>query len=782
MNDTTPPLQTPRGPIVVLLAALVAPLGLPAGFAQPGPASPAAEQAELLVDLALDHGLTVRGNQTRADVRHVRTLLRAAQRLDPTNWQAGLWLYELAALERDDAAATAALERLVAINPAHEHAFALWLDAAERRRQTLEARRAWLTSLLDRPRPPFAESMIRARLAGLALEQANYDAARDLLAEAQRLDPLNPEAALLALRAMPPSATPAEVLAAQLQALQLHPTDPELPWEIGRLLEDAGLHADASVFLNYGMLLAGAPDALPPAARLELVRNRAACGDYLGALEFSRSGLNACASDPAYLMCHYWLGMRTERPIDFAVARGQLERLLSPVKDPQEWPVDLVAQAAWFHCTIDPQPDRALALAQAAAARAHDDPFVARVLGWAQALAGKPAAARETLAPLARTDPFAAYQLARLLKDEGDEAGAARVVQSVGRVHAGSYALDLLASLNLPGLASQPAPESAALRQALAGFRADVLNFWREPARFLEARIEPERTTFAPADRWMLTFSLTNRGDFPISLGPEGLVNPTFLLSITTEGDRRREFPNLLTVSADTLRVLRPGQTISVRRSLVGPPYRAAQLTPQQLQRVSVETLLDAQRTRDGRWVPGPTGQRLRPLAFNRAPAATSADAWNAMLATLRGDDWAARGRALRQVGELLGEHQRHALRPLPYRPQPVPVESIESIFATALRGGDGLRFQALYALQPAGLSRTLADAVQDCLADESWLVRMMALRLLARSDGQFLETARQRNRDDPDELVRDMALSLVEKWSPPASGPTDEPTGGAAP
>ncbi|NUQ50498.1 MAG: hypothetical protein HUU27_11360, partial [Phycisphaerae bacterium] len=380
------------------------------------------------------------------------------------------------------------------------------------------------------------------------------------------------------------------------------------------------------------------------------------------------------------------------------------------------------------------------------------------------------------------TDPFAAYQLARLLKDEGDEAGALRVVQGLGRVQPGSYALDLLATLNLPGPASQPAPESAALRLALAAFRADVLNFWREPARFLEARVEPERAAFAPADRWTLTFSLTNRGDFPISLGPDGLVNPTFLLSVTTEGDRRREFPNLLTVSADTLRVLRPGQTISVRRTLVGPPYRAAQLTPQQLQRVSVETLLDAQRGRDGRWVPAPTGQRLRPLAFNRAPAATSPDAWNATLATLRGDDWAARGRALRQLGELLGEHQRHALRPLPYRPQPVPVESIENIFATALRGDVGVRFQALYALLPAGLSRSLADAVQDCLAHESWLVRLMALRLLARSDAHFLDAARLRSRDDPDELVREMALSLVERWSQPAAGPPEMPPGSAPP
>ncbi len=39
--------------------------------------------AELLVDLARDHALVRRGQQTEADVQTVRTLLLAALRLDP---------------------------------------------------------------------------------------------------------------------------------------------------------------------------------------------------------------------------------------------------------------------------------------------------------------------------------------------------------------------------------------------------------------------------------------------------------------------------------------------------------------------------------------------------------------------------------------------------------------------------------------------------------------------------------------------------------------------------
>jgi hypothetical protein len=83
-----------------------------------------------------------------------------------------------------------------------------------------------------------------------------------------------------------------------------------------------------------------------------------------------------------------------------------------------------VAHAAWFYCRLDPDAHRALALATAAAARAPHDPYVMRVLGWAEALGGDANAAIATLRPLADTDVYAAYQLAKLLRESGNATGA----------------------------------------------------------------------------------------------------------------------------------------------------------------------------------------------------------------------------------------------------------------------------------------------------------------------------------------------------------------------
>jgi len=733
-------------------------------------------QAELLVDLARDHGLMARGKQTAADVRQVRALLRAAQRLDPNNWEAALWTYELAALEGDDAGARAALDRLVAIDPHHHQAFTLWLEAHARQHQSLEKRREWLTGLLDNPRPPFAEACVRAQLAGLALERLDRAAAREQLERARALDPLNPEAAVLAIDVTPPEAPAHERLAVLLRALQLRPLRADIAWRIALLLDEVGAHADAARLFDHAVAIESRSGAaLSTAMRLELMRNHAARGEIDQAVEIGRAGLEAARDDAEFQMLHFWLAQRASRPFDVGLMRVRLDKLLAQVKEPDEWPVQLVAQAAWYHCTIEPLPERALALAEAAVRRAPGDAFAKRVLGWAQILSGRSAEGRETLSPLSGKDPFAAYQVARLMKQEGDEAGAIRIVQELGYVPRSTYAFDLLSGLGLPSLTSQPAELSPELRAALGAFNPEVMAFATEPARFLEARIEMDRPTFEPGRPWGATFTLTNRASFPIPLGPEGLVNPTFLLSISMEGDRKRQYPSLMTVSVDTVRMLAPGQSAQVSRRLsVGPPHRAALLTPQQIQRMTLTAVLDAQLDRQGAWQPGPTGQRLRGVSFNRLPAACGPDAWNAMMATLRDGRDTDRGRVIAILGQLLGEQQRNARQPLPYRPQPVPSDQIEAIFVSVLRGeSDDLRIAALNALMVAGLDQTLAAAAEACLNHDHWVVRLMALRLLARQGAAFLDQARRIAESDTDESVRDLARSYVERWTSAASQPS---------
>ena len=412
-----------------------------------------------------------------------------------------------------------------------------------------------------------------------------------------------------------------------------------------------------------------------------------------------------------------------------------------------------------------------------AAARAPGDIFATRVLGWAQALNGRDQEAQQTLEPIAKTDPYAAYRLAKLLLETGDADAPGRLVRALAYVPPVGRARELLDELGVPMPDSQPAthrfPEVLTL---LAGFDRTVLEFHKQPTRFLSAEIEFEHRSPAPGEPWWAVFALTNRASFPITLGPDWMVNPVFLLSFQIEGDRKREYPNLLTVSLDHARVIRPGQTLRVRRTIdVGPLRKLSRRTPQHLQSVSVSAILDPRQTAGG-WQPSATGLSLRPISFVRLPANTDREAWHARFSALRGDSPRARFQTLEVMAELLGEQQRAAAKPLTYKPQPIPAERVAQALRAALQSESWeTRVRTLDALQIAGLDRTLVEAARQCLEHPHWAVRMMAVRLLARQGKAFAETAQRIATEDQDELVRDMARSYVERWS--VANPDTPPT-----
>jgi hypothetical protein len=244
------------------------------------------------------------------------------------------------------------------------------------------------------------------------------------------------------------------------------------------------------------------------------------------------------------------------------------------------------------------------------------------------------------------------------------------------------------------------------------------------------------------------------------------MVNPVFLLSFTMEGDRERSYPALVTVSVDAVRVLYPGQTVSVRRTIdLGPVRQVARQTPQQLQRVTLQAILDAQRGPDGQWRPAPGGQVLRPEYFNRLPVSTGRESLAALFNALAGEADGARIQALEIVAELLGEQQRAAHTKLPYTPSPVPADRLRAALLDAL-GAEAweLRARALDGLQVAGLDRGLADAAERCLVHPHWLVRTMAVRLLARQGAAFADQAARIAREDPDPTVRVIAGSYTSR------------------
>lgn len=743
--------------------------------------------AELLVDLARDYGLSQQGRQTAADVKHVRALLQAAVRLEPKQAEAYVWLYELALLDGDDAEAGRMLTALVSADPENQTAFSLWLAAGLRAQQTVEKRIQWLEAVLASQRPARLHAMVRVELARLALEQLDFSSARRHLAAALELEPASVDAALLAVQALSADAPPAERLRAILRLLRATPLTLEPAWQAALILDAHGFFPEAARFFAYAREIAIQldPRGVPPGALLlDGAHNQLALGQLDEAIESVRQ---AVALEPAIAaqagMFLRYLLERAGRQAEADTVLAQLTRRFAALTDPREHPVNEVAQAAWFYCTLKPDAPRAVLLARAAVAQAPDDPFTQRTLGWALALDLKTDEAHRVLRPIAARDPYAAGLLAKLLRAAGDADGARRVIDELAPKPTVGPAADLLAELTEPSAtapASQPSvttlvsvskqPELAAV---LAEFDDAVLQFRATPTACLQTSVQLERRGIPPGEPWWAIFSLTNRASFPITLGPRAMANPVFLVSFSMEGDRQREFPALLTVSIDQTHVLYPGETVQVRRTLdVGPVRRHSRQTPQQPQRVILRIMRDAERGPDGEWRVGATGTALEPIYFNRLPVGSGPEAISALFNALTGENEMARVRAIEVAAELLGEHQRAQLKRLNYRPAPVPADRLRGALLDALASDSWeLRVRTLEALHMVGLDRRMADAVEQCLDHPHWLVRMMAVRVLARQGPNFADKAANIARHDDDELVKALAESYCAKWQEHGAG-----------
>lgn len=780
-----PPSSRTRSLLILACAALAC--STPQRAASQ-PAARTRTTPQLLVDLARDHGLNRRGRQTAADALHVTTLLRAALRVEPNLPDAHSWLYELSLLSGDNAAAHAALQALVRLQPNNRTAFARWLESGVSRGQTLEQRRAWLAGLLDKSRfsDPRRQAAIHLRLAELDLRHFDRDQARMHVDQAVALDPSARQLALLRAAMIDAGAAPHVKMAAALDLVRLNPLATQPIWQAARLMDELGFHVEAARFYQHALKLyadIGTGIEPPAAGLLELSHNATARERLDEALEWATK---AVRRNPLLLPAQLhllWLLDKTGDAGRAGELRAKLDAHFALLKTLDEWPVDDVAQAAWYYCTVNPQPLRALMLAEAAQKRASGDPFVSRVLGWAQALNQRDDQAVATLIPAAAAgDPYAAVKLAALFEQRGDADAAERTLKQINTPLTRGPLEELAAKLatKLPHV--QPAHRRFPLvANLIANFNTGFFDFHERPGDFLTAAVTLDNTAAAPGDVWWATFSITNNGSFPVTLGADWMANPVFLLSFRIEGNRAQRYANLYTVSVDTTETVAPGETVAVRRALdVGPLRSASRRNPQQILRVTVEALFDAQLRPDGSWAPSPAGYQLKPVVFNRLPVRASESNLNALLADVRGPAAAARYRAIEILAQLLSESQRAARGEVGYRPDPIPTRRVRLMLAAALRAAHWeTRVRALDAVQLIGFDRPTLDAATSSLSHGHWLVRLMAVRLLAERRGKsFAADAARLAADDPDTMVRDMAAAYLIQWnlSQPASQPASAP------
>lgn len=776
---------------------------------------PAQNPASAIAEVGVNFGLNLKRPPTPGEREYLSVLFDAALQLDPNLALAHRGRFELAQLSNAPEALSKAINTWFESAPHHAGLAASWLEEQSRQWHTSEARERGLLEIIARATTSdYVKGLAYVRLARLAHERLDTERYASCLDNAVNFLPNHPEAVLARFEMLTADAKPAKRLRRALEVLTLNPVHVEAAWEAGLALQDGGLPDEAATFFEHAeqVFRTVRPQAVAPAIyHVHLAENHLARDQLPDAVSRLRM---AIALDPSRVETAFLL-LWTLDQAGLHGARDRLQETLAQrfgrIRDPQRWPVAELMQAAWYHITVDPQPERALLLAKAAAEQAPRDAQAQRILGFAHELSGDEAQARELLRQIADRDMHAAVWLGNADLKADNEAAARRWLdpyidsypvgplggqlnelriklappepepeETTDSTEQAEPTTEEAADPNAPSQANEEAeqpdttpkrrltPAQAELESLRSSFNFKRLTYFRQPAEFVELGVRFADPTRAPGEPWWVEVTLRNRSAAPFMLGPDGAFNSVVALSLDVVGQRTLAFPNLLTVTFDQTRLLEPGVTLTEwRRIDVGPVRTLLQRNPRLLIRATANAVLDPVENVAGQWVPGVTGQRHEPVYLSRAPFVPSVEALDLLIRRLQGDQRPLQWSALSQISTLLGEQQRARLDTDGPSVPRIPTDRL----ITPLRGLleseiTELRVAALLALDAAGLNAYLLEAVERCLEHDDWTVRMLATRVLARRGSAAQPQLEKLAQTDAQPLVRRMATALAQRLS----------------
>lgn len=731
-----------------------------------------------LVDRARTYALT-RANATEEEAEYILVWMQAAARVSPELAEAHLWCFDLLHRLGRTAEAIEALDAYSRLVRDDVVARLHYIELAIEECQTVDARIAFCRAQLERKdNPPVAVSDLHRRLADLHDRMGDPQTALAQARKAVEAYDRNLRARSLLLELEGREEEPVERVKLLLDAVAMNPASGGAVWELARYLDDLSLHDHAVRWYRYAIdeFRRRNPGVQPPAeVLLDLATSYTDGGKYGEAFEVCNQ---AMAGDPS-LLAAQMLMIRIARARGLRdVAEPQRDRLAAQCLETEPTVLanrdaGTAAQLAWFYVEYKPDPARAVRLARFALGLVPGDPGLQRVLGWALLSDGEADEARSVLTPLAVSDPLAAVGLARSLLQQGRRDAAVDVLRGAQRLRASGLAYEK-ASAMLDELGESPAakPDHGDVVHGLESFDSSVLSFFADPSKVLKLDVTFSQTSYEYAQPMPCAFRLTNRGTYPITLGQEGMVaNPELLVTCVGLWGDAPPAEHYVSVSLLRDTVLLPGQTIVVRETLdVGAVAAILAPAPQRDAILRFSVLFDPVPTDRGEWTSRLPSMQTEPVRVSRNLVDATPKGIAKLLRSTSDPQEAQRSIALQTLAGLIAERRRALVSRLDYTAYAVDDEALERHLLAGLKDDSPIvRAHVLDALGFLAVNPKLIEAAAPLLADENWLVRLLAIDLFAAGQGPVFEpVAKHAAEADPDPLIRRLAQLYVDAWAAP--------------
>lgn len=720
-----------------------------------------------LVDLARHQGHLKGRADARSNALHVLALLRAAARVSPDCADAQKWLYDIEERMGRPQRAKAALSEYVRLrsddDAAAIHLFRLRIENL----QTIEERAALAESELKRKNlsRPY-QSELNLWLARHHFERGERDEAAKHLERALLMNPMNIEARELAYTIFGETQPELQRVEMALQLIAANPSQANLIWDLAQYLDSLSMHKRAQEWYNRAIEINGRADAGPVPADYwqRLAESYLASKDYDDAASAAGEAIKIDeGATAAYLIRAYayrMAGDATRADADIDSVAKLYRANLTKVREEKLY--DQAADIAWFFSIFQPDRKLAMEMSEFAMSPFHPTDKAKIARGFALNLDERQDDAVATLEPVARTDQFAAYELARIQFAKNQRDDAMKTLTHAAELQSTGLARQMIAALiekengQIP-----PRTIDTKITAVLDKFRRDVFDYHKRPGEFLRFTIKPLTTVYEPAAPIRATFRMENIGAFPITFGEGFMARPLVSVSAKLGGDAGASFDNYLTVLMSSRPTLLPGDAFEDTVSIDVGDVRTYLM--QHIDRpvpIAITAMFDP--IWDGGTMrPGLGTISAGPFNAIRSPLDASPAGVDKLIASSQSEIQNDRIKAADQIGALLATIVAASSET---KIAPELSQRLDTALAKLLTDSAWkVKSHALVAAGNSPLSDRSTTAAAPQVRVKQPIVKLLAVRLFAEQHGsKFREVLEEFSASDPDESVRLLAASYL--------------------
>lgn len=716
-------------------------------------------------------------------------------------------------------------------NPPDLGAQIMFIDLQFGKQETADARKQYIEQLLELPSAQLSTQVrchVAVMAARLATERASITEAKRYTDLALKLMPLSPDALQLAHAQMDDSAPAGERITLLLQMLRSNPSQNLIMSELAEELAAAGLVDSAlqwyqNLFLLYQRMGVSAPPEQMVDYAAELVianQGIAADGILQAVLTRDPNDVNAAftslvfamregkpevfdpAADKAKAALMNRLGSLSDRlngrvpPADAAAAAApppapdiaaDVKKLLEDRESEAFTPyASTLGDLAWLDIYFRRKPADAesylTALKQLLPA---DNMILTRLDGWSLLAEGKKGEAKVKLAAVADQDPFA--QLGMILLDEqSSPADQTLAAKKLLLANADGLVGAILIEALRDKVGLMPTSSDAqAIRDELAKFPREWLDILdpSKTTKFYSIKASTLKVSHAFGEPMLATITLTNTGEYPLTIGPNGTIHPELWIDAQMRAPVAEMVPGVAIERLTHTQILMPKDTsaITLRLRVDQGPLVAKMATNPAISIPLYFYVLTNPMTQQTGIVPGPAGYRQ---IFSPVAERAAAPINDKTLADLFKHLQTGAGNIRLQTLDLLAAFAR-ALKDQ----QDPALQRQGSQIVDVIRGATGdraesVRAEARFVTAMLSDEPTRKGIARQMLSDASFCERIMGLQLVQiaiplADQKSFLEQMAEK---DADPLLKQLAGAMVEvsKLPPPSTQPSTQPADGA--